>query len=246
MIAAIARVTARQLLGRRRTLLLALVAAIPILLAGIYRLAGSRSPDALLGFTEGVFVGLVVTLLLPLVALVFGTTAFGAEIDDGTVVYLLAKPIRRSTVVLTKWVVAAAVAASLSASATLLAGLLGRADTPAGMEISIGYAVAVAVGSIVYVAAFVALSLLTSRALIIGLVYVLVWEGALASSFPGIRFLSIRQYTLGIADAAGVAGRITGDALEPATAVALALVVGVGALFIATRRLSAFQIPQAD
>ena len=246
MIVEVARVTARQLLGRRRTVLLGLLAAIPIVLAGIFRIAGSQGADARQGFTESVFVALDITLLLPLVALVFGTTAFGAEIEDGTIVYLLAKPVSRRTVVLIKWAVAAVVAATLSAGATLLAGLTGLAGTPAGLQIVMGYTVAVAVGSVVYAAAFLALSLVTSRALIIGLVYVLVWEGALASWFPGIRFLSIRQYTLGVADMAGVNGLITSDTLAPAAAVLLAIVVASVALLIAIRRLSAFEIPQAD
>ena len=246
MIAEIGRVTARQLLGRRRTALLVLVAAIPILLAAVFRLAGATGAEAVEGFTDGVFVGLAVTLLMPLVALIFGTTAFGAEIEDGTVVYLLAKPIPRRTVVLTKWLVAATIAAVLSAAATFVAGALGLAGSPAGMDIAIGFTVAIAVGSVVYVAAFVALSLMTSRALVAGLLYILVWEGALASSFPGIRFLSIRQYTLGIADAAGVGGRVTGDTLDAATAVLLAAVVVVVAIVLAIRRLSVFQIPQSD
>ena len=37
--------------------------------------------------------GLVVTTLLPLAALVYGTAALGAEIEDGTAVYLLSKPV---------------------------------------------------------------------------------------------------------------------------------------------------------
>ncbi len=242
----IARATARQLLGRRRTAVLALVAALPILLAAFFRLAGTSNPGDVTDFTDAVFVGLVVTLLLPLVALVFGTAAFGTEVEDGTVIYLLAKPIPRRTIVLTKWFVAAIIAATLSAGATLLAGIVGLAGTPAAVETSIGYTVAVAAGSVIYVAAFVALSLLTSRALIAGLVYVLVWEGVLASYFTGIRFLSIRQYTLGIADAAGVGGQITRDTLGAGTAVFLAVVVVVVALVVATRRLSAFEIPQAD
>lgn len=246
MIAEIARVTARQLLGRRRTILLALLAAIPVLLAAIFRLANPGSSRALEGFTESVFVALVVTLLMPLVALVFGTAAFGAEIEDGTVIYLLAKPVPRWAVVLAKWVVAAAAAVTLSAGATLAAGLLSLAGTPAGLEISIGYTAGVAAGAVVYAAVFVALSLVTGRALIAGLVYVLVWEGALASLFEGIRFLSIRQYALGIADATGVGGRITSDTLEPATAVLLAAVATVVALVVAVRRLRAFEIPQAD
>lgn len=246
MILEVARVTARQILGRRRSILMALLAAIPVLLALIFRLAGPTSPRALEGFTESVFVAMIVTLLLPLVALVFGTAAFGTEIEDGTVVYLLAKPVRRRTVVLAKWVVAGAAALVLAAAATLLAGLLGLAGRPDGVETTIGYTVGVAVGAMVYAAVFVALSLVTGRALIAGLLYVLVWEGALADLFSGIRFLSIRQYILSIADAAGVGGRVGGDTLELATAVVLAVVVTVVGLAIAVRRLAAFEIPQAD
>lgn len=246
MLVEIARVTARQILGRRRTILLALLAAIPVLLALLFRLAGPTSPRAIEAFTQSVFVAMIVTLLLPLVALVFGTAAFGTEIEDGTVVYLLAKPVRRRTVVLAKWLVAAVASLGLTVAATLLAGLIGLAGTPDGLETTIGYAVAVAAGAVIYAAVFVALSLVTGRALIAGLLYVLVWEGALADLFSGIRFLSIRQYILGIADAAGVGGRITSDTLELGTAVILATIVVAGAFVVAVRRLSAFEIPQAD
>ena len=244
MIGAIARVTARQLLGRRRTALLVLAAAIPAVLAVVLQIAGGDDPGIRDGFIEGVLVGLVVTLLMPLVALILGTTAFGAEIDDGTIVYLLAKPIPRRTIVLVKWSVAAAIAAALAGVATVVAGVIGLAGAVDAVSVAFGYAVAVAVGSVVYVAAFVALSLFTSRALIIGLLYVLVWEGALAGSFPGIRFLSVRQYVLAIADALGAPVGV--DPLDPAVAVALAGLVVLIALGLAIRRLSGFEIPQSD
>jgi ABC-2 type transport system permease protein len=120
-------------------------------------------------------------------------------------------------------------------------GLAGAADA---VSIAIGYAVAVAAGSMVYVAAFVALSLFTSRALIIGLLYVLVWEGALAGSFPGIRFLSVRQYVLAIADALGAPVGV--DPLDPAVAMVLSGLVVLVALGLAIRRLGGFEIPQSD
>jgi ABC-2 type transport system permease protein len=244
MIRAIARVTGRQLLGRRRTALLVLAAAIPAVLAVVLQLAGGDDPAIRDGFIEGVLVGLVVTLLMPLAALILGTTAFGAEIDDGTIVYLLAKPIPRRTIVLVKWCVAAVIAAVLTGVATLVAGMIGLAGAADAVSIAIGYAVAVAAGSMVYVAAFVALSLFTSRALIIGLLYVLVWEGALAGSFPGIRFLSVRQYVLAIADALGAPVGV--DPLDPAVAMVLSGLVVLVALGLAIRRLGGFEIPQSD
>ena len=56
------------------------------------------------------------------------------------------------------------------------------------------------VGSLCYVALFLALSLFTRRALVIGIGYSLVWEGALSSLLPGIANLSVRQYALGAGD----------------------------------------------
>ena len=53
------------------------------------------------------------------------------------------------------------------------------------------------VGSVCYVSLFVALSLFTRRALLLGFGYVLIWEGALSNLLPGIANLSIRQYALG-------------------------------------------------
>ena len=108
----IAWITLRQLLSRRRTLLLLLLGGVLVLAALVFRLAGEEARA--LRFTSGLLGNLGVRTLMPLVALLFGTGAIGAEIDDGTAVFLLAKPINRATVVLTKLAVAAGCAAVLT------------------------------------------------------------------------------------------------------------------------------------
>jgi ABC-2 type transport system permease protein len=248
VVAEIGRVTARQLLGRRRTVLLVLLAAVPLLLGLMFRASGFHGASVLADrdFIASVFDALVITLLVPLIALLFGTAAFGAEIEDGTVVYLLAKPVQRAAVVAAKMAVACAAAVILSAGSTLLTGLVALSDVNGAGGVIRGYAVGAAAGAVVYGAVFVALSLLTSRALVAGLLYMLLWEGVLANFLSGIRFLSIRQYALGIADAAGVNGQISTGTLNGTTAVALAVIVTIGAGVVAVRRLQAFEIPQAD
>jgi len=248
MITEVIRVTGRQLLGRRRTLLMGLLALLPVLLALIYRLGGSES-ESISGdqeFLVGLFDALVVTLLLPLVALLFGTAAFGAEIEDGTIIYLLAKPIGRLHLVLAKLAVAAGATFALVGASCLVAGLIVLLGVPDGLSLLAGYLVGVATGAVLYVAVFVALSLVTGRALIGGLLYILIWEGLLANLFAGIKVLSIRQYVLGISDAAGVGGRITAEALPAGSAFGLGLVVATVAVAVALRRLQAFEVPQAD
>ncbi|MDG2113779.1 MAG: ABC transporter permease subunit, partial [Actinomycetota bacterium] len=116
----IASLTARQLLGRRRTVLIGLVLAIPVLIAVVYRFSDETTrPNPSSEFAIGLVSSLILTLLLPLVALVLGTAALGAEIEDGTAVFLLAKPIDRWWVVVVKAAVATVATMLLVVPATV-------------------------------------------------------------------------------------------------------------------------------
>jgi ABC-2 type transport system permease protein len=86
-------------------------------------------------------------------------------------------------------------------------------------------------------------SLLTRRALIYGLFYVLIWEGLLAGLFAGTRVLSVKQYALGVAEAVADVGPDVLDApLEASSALPLGLVVAAVAVLLAVRRLQAFNL----
>jgi ABC-2 type transport system permease protein len=235
----IARITLRQLLSRRRTVLLLLLGGVLIGVAGIFRLAGEEARA--LRFTSGMLSNLGVGTLMPLVALIFGTGAIGGEIDDGTAVFLLAKPILRRTVVVTKLAVAAACSIALTCVPMLLAGLIAAGGLGDGLVI--GLAAGAAIGSVLYCAIFVALSLITGRALVFGLAYVLIWEGLLAGLFVGTHTFSIRQQTLSFAHAIGDIPKTALDApLDLTTAAVVAVVVLVGATLLAIRRLGSFEI----
>lgn len=239
MNATIAMITARQLIGRRRTSLLVLLGVVLVLVAIGYRLSGGSSDD--LRWTARLLGTLGAGTLMPLVALVLGTGAIGAEIDDGTIVYILAKPVSRTTIVLTKLLVAASASILLTCVPILVAGLIAAGGLGEGLVI--GFTLASAVGSLLYCAIFIAVSLITGRALVFGLFYVLLWEGFLAGLFAGTRTFSVREHTLALAEAIG---RPPAAAFDAPLDAATALVVG-GALFaiaimIAIRRLRAFEL----
>jgi len=236
-IAPIVEVTVRGLLGRRRIFLLVLLAALPVLIGLLFRIVGGPSPP-----TDRLLEMLVVRFVMPLVALIVGTTVIGSEIDDGTAVFLMVKPIARWRIVLAKTVVAAGLTAGLIVPAVIISSIvLSRPDLATTLE---AFTVACFFGGTAYAIAFLALSAFTSRAFLIGLAYVLIWEGVLASILEGTKFLSIRMATLGLATALGV------DTAEPppapAVSAAVIAVVIVGGFMIASWRLARFEIGGGD
>ncbi len=239
----IAALTARSLLGRRRSLLLVLLALLPVAAAILVRVAGrdAAGDDEV---ATAIMDRLLVTTLLPIVGLVFGTAALGAELEDGTAVFLLVKPIERWRIVLGKLIVAVGLSIALVAPASFIAGaILGPGGT--GISGGVGAAVGTAIGATVYATVFFALSLVTGRALAIGLVYVLVWEGVLAGLLEGVAAFSIRQYTLAITAAISAPGATDPGLLDAPVALALSVVAVVVAALVAVRRLSSYEIGQA-
>jgi ABC-2 type transport system permease protein len=235
----IGSVTARALLGRRRTLLMLLVAGAPVLLGLLIRLRGPR-PEALVDSLDG----LLVTSVLPIVALVFGTAALGTELDDGTAVHILTKPIPRWTIIAPKLVVAGGLTAALLVPSTILSGILIGGVGPNELDITFAFALAVLVGSFVYVSIFLALSAATSRGLIIGLGYSLLWEGLLAGALPGTQLFSVREYVRGIVATIGPRDALTsvvGGQGLPLAIIALLVASTVGAI-----RLARYQVRASD
>src|SRR5919108_1167266 len=162
MTAALVTITLRALLNRRRTLLLALLGALLVGSVVLYRLSAPSATESL-EVTRGLLADFGLGVLLPVVAVIVGTAAIGSELDDGTIVYLLSKPVPRWLIVMTKLAVAAVVVALLVVPATAVTGAIGQGEA----SLALPYAIAALAGTLEYTALFVALSLVTSRALIV-------------------------------------------------------------------------------
>jgi ABC-2 type transport system permease protein len=234
------RVIARGMLGRRRSLAVAVLAVSPILVGGILGMAGSLGDPATLALE--VFGAIALGLVIPLVALVLGTAALGTAIDDGTIAYLLVKPVARRTIAGAALLVSTVVAAAMTAPGVLVAGLLVAGPGAAGLigaMVSGGIVAAVLYGSV-----FVTLSLWTGRALVIGLAYILVWEGIVTSLLEGTRILSIREYALAVVGALGGegAGAEAGSGVDPGVAAIMSVVVVAVSYVISSRLLNRFEV----
>ncbi|HET9897973.1 MAG TPA: ABC transporter permease subunit [Streptosporangiaceae bacterium] len=227
------RLTVRATLSRKRTLIFAIT---PFILIGVSALLSWRArspvwPPEFLG-------DFGFTVVVPLTALIIGTSVLGAEIDDASVISLLGTPVRRSAVVLTKFAAAVLLTAAFAAVGEYLATAIA---TGPGSSLALGLLAGAVVASVVYNALFVLLSVLTTRAIALGLLYLLVWEGLLGNLVGGVRLLSVDQYALGVANAVADSQPLHAH-LGITTALVMGAVVTCVALALASRRLAAFSL----
>ncbi len=217
--------------GRRRGVVLLLVPAALLALAVLVR---ALTDDAA-GATATV--GLGFTLALPLVALLASTAVLGPEVDDGSIVYLLAKPVSRHVVAVSKYVAAWLTTMLLGAVPLLVVGILVG---PAGSGRAVALGVGGAVAGTVYAALFLGLAALTRHAVVVGLLYTLFWEGVLGSILTGVRWLSVGAWGRQVA---GALSSVVDDAdISTVYAVVAAVVLTLAALWFTGDRLRSFTL----
>ncbi|AJF66224.1 ABC transporter permease [Streptomyces vietnamensis] len=230
----VARLTYRALLGRRRAAILFLLPGLLLVIATAVRVLNGADDQVaadLLG-------GFGLATMVPLIGVIAGTGAIGPEIDDGSIVYLLSKPVKRTTIITTKLYVAIAVTMVFSAVPTLIAGFILNGN---GQQVAVAYTVAALVASIAYSALFLLLGTVSRHAVVIGLVYALVWEALFGSLISGARTLSVQQWALALAEKVTGDGLVHSDVALP-TATVLLVAVTLGATWFAGHKLRTLKL----
>ncbi len=226
----------RQVLGRRRLLLLLLLSALPVAVAGI---VAGFSEEADVNFLLD---GLIVAAILPIVTMALATAAFGDEIDDRTLSYLVLKPLPRWRIVAPKLMASIIVSGPLIIAGGVGATVIG---VEAEVQPALAVAAALAVGGIAYASIFTWAGLVTTQALGFALVYVVLWEGVIVSFLPGVRYLSVRGYSLGILH--GIDDKsfeaVAERAVELPAAIGGAAAVTLAFAFFTVRRLRRMDVP---
>lgn len=236
---AVFSLTVRQLSGSRRWWLVLGLCALPLLAAALFHVADTTTLPR--EYADDVTATLVASAILPLVVLLLGAAAFGNEVADRTLVYIATKPVPRWQVVAPK-LLAVLVVGGVPVA---LCGGLSIALIEGG---AVGGALATAVGLFAGAAAYATIftwaGLTTKHALVVGLVYVFVWEATLAAYLDGIRFLSVRRFALAIVNGLDPE-RLTGVELGLSTGGALAGVgiVLIGFTALTLRRLARMDVP---
>jgi ABC-2 type transport system permease protein len=231
----VASITMRATMGRKRALLFAIPPVVLLLVTVLIRLAHPQDaswPSQVLGIFG-------FTVVLPLTALIIGTSVLGAEVDEGSIVHLLATPVPRSVVIGSKYLVAVVLTAAFVAVPELLAGLIATGGLT---KLAVGLFAGALAGCVMYNAIFVMLSVLTTRAIAVGLAYVLIWEGLLTNFVSGAKLLSLGHYSLGVASGIAHDGNALNAGLSLGTSVVMGTIVTAAAVAVAVRALSSFSL----
>lgn len=234
----------RQSLPLRRTVILVLIQLIPAL---VYLLSTqNRTADAALESFVTIGAAMLLALAVPVVAIVLGAGALGAERRDETLSFIALRPIPRSALAGVK-----TLAAIVGGTLIGLVGAvtLGIAHVAQHGDVSLiwGMTFAVFVTTALYTSLLVPLGFLTDRAVLIGMVYLFVVEGGVISALPALATIS--PWRIGMAGFVAVAGiepSVVDDAIGSLTPSVVMPVVAVVAVFLVSVALTTVMLRGRD
>jgi ABC-type transport system involved in multi-copper enzyme maturation permease subunit len=233
----------RQVAGRRKLAIIVLLALLPVGMAVLLHTLVGDDQGFHDGFPQLIIDGLLLGVIMPIVVMTLATPAFGNEIEDRTLNVLVLKPVRRISIVLPKYLASVIVAGGLLGTAGVAIVLIALGS--GGAQTVFAIAAAILIGVMAYGALFTWMGLISSKALGFALVYVFLWEQFLTRFIKGIRYFSVREYSLSILhglddDTFSVFGP---RVIEFEAAVTAAVIVIVVFFVLTVRRLSRMDIP---
>lgn len=199
-----------EMLWSRRTIFMALVVGLPVVIATVVRLlveVGAPLPRVeRMEITGPLIFGLMIWVFfvrftVPVLAVFYGTALVADEVEDRTITYLFTRPIRREAVLLGKYLAYLVCTTFVVLPAVVVVWLLivpigGRlADTFFDLARDLGL---IALGLAVYGAVFALVGARLKRPLLAGLFFVFGWE-VLVMALPGsFRLFTVAHYLHGL------------------------------------------------
>jgi len=223
----------RQALPVRRTIILVLIQLLPAL---VYFLSTQNRTDAAaLESFVAIGASMLLGLAVPVVAIVLGAGALGAERRDETLSFIAMRPIPRFALAGTKTVAAIIAGTAIGLIGALALGVAHVAQF-GNFSLIGGMGLAVFITTALYVSVLVPLGFLTDRAVLIAMVYLFIFEGGVVSALPALATVSPWRIGLSIFGAVAsdpppiiddLLGSLTPSAVTPLLAVIVAFVVSV-------------------
>lgn len=204
---AVFRLSLRVLLRSRRTVVIGLLCAFPILasMLGVIFIVSGLAERDLSAYTLMAFIMAngYVHFFLVVVTLFYGTALIADEIDDRTITYLFVRPVPKSTIYLGKYLAYLVAGSLLLLPTAALAFLIALIADPPGeairhLPILIQDLIVLALGIIAYGALYALIGALSRRPVFVGLGFAVVWETAV-TFIPGyMNKLTIKHYLIAL------------------------------------------------
>ena len=196
------KVTLRQMFWSRRTALILLGCGLSLLIALIFRFTVGSS-----GIVNRFIPMITLTLyglLVNLSAIFYGTAIISDEVDGKGLTYLQMRPLRKSTILLSKFVAyfvgSLAIVGVSHLILTLIVGTHPKLDKNIlfHLGMSLYYTASMALSLLAYGALAATLAAKFKHPVLWGLLFVMGWEGITTAEFMpmGIKRLSISHYLL--------------------------------------------------
>ena len=232
------RMTLQQLTGRWRLGIMTVLATMPVMITVVMlRSANAPSVNA---FETGVLSAMLAGSIAPLVVLAIAAAAFSNEVDDRTLANLTLAPIPRWKIAVPKLLGVITIAAPFTAvSAFLTSWVAYLGDVQASAAVTVSAIVGVGL----YASMFVWLGLVSTQAIGLGLLYIVLWEGFFSGFVSGVRLLSIRHYAIGVMHGLDPRRFAVGPQLSLTMAVIMSVLVFGGFLMLSIRRLRRMDVP---
>jgi ABC-2 type transport system permease protein len=184
----------KKLLIGKKAIITVLVA---LFVAAVMGYAGSISNDPLNDGTN-MMDTLILFFFMPVMAMIFGSSLMRDEIDDKSITHVATAPLDRAFSYV-GYYLPLAIAVSVSMVMISSVGMLAFFGQHTGvgsesLNVYLDFVVLVVIGSFVYSSLFLAISVLFSKPVLVGLFYAFIWEAGIASLPGAIQNASIKHY----------------------------------------------------
>jgi ABC-type transport system involved in multi-copper enzyme maturation permease subunit len=235
---AVYALTLRQLSGKWRIVIMTILAVMPLVLT--VNLLRDNDAVSVLEYENILISSMLAGAFGPLIMLATAAAAFGNELDDRTLANLTISPVPRWKIALPKLLATITVSGPfIVLSALVTSHIAFGGDTRATIAVGAGALALV----VMYASMFTWLGLVSTQAIGLGLLYIVLWEGFFSGFIAGVRLLSIRFYAIAVMRAIDPRRFAEGEVVGTNVGLLMAALV-IGGFFVLTvRKLRTMDVP---
>lgn len=235
---AVYSLTLRQLSGKWRIVIMLILAVMPLVLT--VNLLRDNDAISVLEFENLMISSMLAGAFGPLIMLATAAAAFGNEVDDRTLANLTISPVPRWKIALPKLLGTITVSGPfIVVSALLTAHMAFGGDLRATIAVGAGALALV----VMYASMFTWLGLVSTQAIGLGLLYIVLWEGFFSGFIAGVRLLSIRFYAIAVMQAIDPRRFAEGEVVSTSVGLAMTAIVIIGFMALTIRKLRTMDVP---